>query len=117
MQFKTLVALYDLSWIVPGVPMVILYLILIVHIQRGNKNTWLTVVSSLLLITNLGACAVGYGLYKVMILGDNTRGLVWMIGVGCGADFLTFSVAHWMLAHKYNQMATNVPLLLEGKPE
>ena len=97
--------------------MVILYTILIIHIQRGNKNTWLKVVSSLLLLNNVGACAVGYGLFKLMILKDITKGLVWMIAVGCGVDYLTFSVAHFMLASKYSKMATNIPLLLEGKSE
>jgi hypothetical protein len=112
-----LVTAYDFSWIVTGVPMAIMYIILIVHIQRGNKNTWLTIVCSLLLLSNIGAVMTGYSLYKLLVLKDVTVGLVWMLGIGVGFDYGCFSIAHYLLAVEYRRMATNVPLLLEGKPE
>lgn len=36
MDFSTLVTAYDFSWIVTGIIMMIAYIVMLVHIWRGN---------------------------------------------------------------------------------
>jgi len=58
---------YCLSWVFAGTVMATSFIILLVHVRRGNKNKWLTMVVSQLICSNIGSVLVGYGLYGVYI--------------------------------------------------
>jgi hypothetical protein len=83
-----LVGAYVWSWIVAGAIMAISFSILLVHVRRGNKNTWLTVVSSQLICSSIGAIMLGYGAYEVYI---RPPADTWHILVGTVGIFLEYS--------------------------
>lgn len=87
-QMNLLKGTYVWSWIVAGVIMAISFSILLVHVRRGNKNTWLTVVSSQLICSSIGAIMLGYSAYEVYI--RQTR-ITWKILVGTVGIFLEYS--------------------------
>jgi len=81
----------------------ILFLIVIIHAKRGSGYTFVYKISGLLLICDLG-------------LIPSFASNLWIYTV-CGmVSVATFSVAHWMLAHKYHQVATETPFVVEEEP-
>lgn len=112
-----LFTIYDFSWTATGVVMFITYIGMLVHIRRGNKNTWLTMMCVLLMVNNVGGIILGIGLYNLTVLQHKEVKYVLMMVFGAGLDYTGFCVAHYLLAVKYGRMAKNVPELLAGRPE
>jgi hypothetical protein len=112
-----LFTVYDWSWILPSIFLLILYTVMIWHIRNGNKNTWLVMMCVLLMVNNAGGIFVGFGLYELTVLKNIERLYVWCMGIGVSLDYSAFCVAHYLLAVKYSRMAKNVPELLAGRPE
>lgn len=73
---------YDLSWVACGIVMIVLYIILLTHVLRGNRNRWLTGVCTMLLLSGFGALTLGYGdflLETLLIVDERT---VTIISIG-----------------------------------
>ena len=95
--------------------MTAIYLVVMVHVCQANKNAWLIKLLTLLLTSNIGAIIAGYSFYFINYL--KVKDVEYVIGLGFGLalHYACFGVAHFILAVKYQSMAINVPLLLNGK--
>jgi hypothetical protein len=71
----------------------------------------------ILMVDNIGAVLVGPATYKVTIEKSSEPVYTLMLSVGLFLYYGGFSLAHYLLSVKYSRMASNVPVILEGKPE
>jgi hypothetical protein len=108
---------YDFSWMVPSAIMIILWLIMLVHIFKGNRNKWLFTVVVMLIFGAVGSVLEGWTLYELTVRHVLNTALCYWFGLAVFLTYCLFGLSHYLLAVKYRQMARNVPLLLEGKPE
>lgn len=113
----SIVAIYDFSWIIPSGILVILWIIMLVHIRKGNQNKWLFAVVFMLMIGALGSMIEGWTLYELTVLHEVQISHIYWLGIGVALTYGMFSITHFLLAVKYRKMATNVPRLLTGLPE
>jgi hypothetical protein len=99
--------------------MIVLYCTLLVHIQRGNKNKWVTLVTVLLLVSMVAYFMFMLANFLLLELKfiKTPKAVAWLIvlGISKGIQSSAFNVAHFLLADKYWQMSIQVPLKLEGK--
>jgi hypothetical protein len=114
---ELLTILYQSSWSILGLILLVVYTFMIVHIRRGNKNTWLTMMCVILMANNIGGVIVGLSSYELRIKRSSLPLYPVLLGVGLALDYGGFSISHYLLSVKYSRMAKNVPMLLEGKPE
>lgn len=98
-----------------GVIMIVLFIVLLWHTLEGNRNIWLLQVTSMLLVSNVGAVIIGYTLYATTILELEETGYFIAFGIGNALYFACFGVSHYLLAVKYRNMSKNVPEVIEGK--
>jgi hypothetical protein len=92
-------------------------LILLLHVIRGNRNKWLLLLVSLLLLANISLLLLGYSTRALFIKGKDSLFLLGMLGSSLGLEFVNMTVSHYLLAAKYYTMVRNVPAKLDGKPE
>jgi hypothetical protein len=117
MDYTSWMYALDFSWIVAGIVASCVFVCLLVHIKKGNQNSWLTKVTSMLLISSVSSILVGISLYAMNV--QELSAVIWIIimEIGFGFHFAFFDAAHQMLAYKFSRMAINVPRLLEGQEE
>jgi hypothetical protein len=114
---KTWKYAFDLSWIISGLLLVACYGVALVHTIRGNQNSWLIRVVSMLLASAVASLITGYSFIKVHFnaLSDSTTiPFVICLGFGLAIHYAAFGVAHYLIAVRYRSMAINVPLVLQG---
>lgn len=111
----SIVSAYDLSWLIVGATMIVLYVVLLWHTWNGNKSAWLMKMISMLLLGNFGGLVIGYCLYNIYILHFNMFVYYLVMGIGNALFFVFMGLPHYLLAVKYRTMSKNVPLVLEGK--
>jgi hypothetical protein len=109
------VQIYDIAWMAVGLIMIMLYIVLFLHVWRGNNNKWLLMVCVMLLLSNIGAFFIGYSLYNIYVIGVVNQGLCIILGVGVALYYTMFGISHFLLAIKYREMSKNVPVIIEGK--
>jgi drug/metabolite transporter (DMT)-like permease len=100
-----------------GSVMTVVYSAVLLHIYHGKKRKWLTIVVSLLLISQISLIVFGYGYMKVNAQYDYSYLNEWLNGGGLGLYYSTFNTAHYLLAEKYRDISKRVPAQLNGKPE
>jgi len=110
------ITVYDLSWMIPSVIMIVLWLIMLVHICRGNRNKWLFINVVMLLLGAVGSVLTGWTLYELTVRNVSKPAICYLFGVAVFLAYGMFSISHYLLAVRYRKMVRNVPLLLEGKP-
>ena len=102
--------------IIFGSFLALMFLVLTVHVRLGNKNFWLTVVVIMLLFSNIGILVtslIDYQMWTKFNLTETAlfiQGCFWAVADGF------FSVAHFLLAMKYQEIVRRIPMKLEGKP-
>lgn len=97
-----------------GTLMAIIYAVVLAHVYRGNKNPWLMIVVSIMLLS------------QIFLV---TWGVVWMLehvnhvyspliftlhGLSVGLYYLFFNLGHFMIAYRYGTIAKVVPQQLTG---
>jgi len=60
----SLIYIYDFCNVIAGTILIAVYAWLFAFIWRGNKNTWLLVVTFMLLVSNIGTASLGLALYE-----------------------------------------------------
>lgn len=103
--------------LIEGVVLVLGYLWLLYHVRTGNKNKWLTWVTVMLLLANVGVIMTWYGAYLIFLQGKRTALLTVELGAGVASKYVWFTTSHFLLAEKYAAMARKVPATLDNKPE
>ena len=89
---------------ISGVVMTMLFTIMIVHVYRGNKNSWLTTVSVMLVFSGIGALLLGISLYSIYVIELINNVVVLTLAIGVGLFYSLFMIAHFLLATKYRKM-------------
>lgn len=114
---------YNLQTAVLSFALAMMYLTVLFKVHRGSKFKFVTIISALMLVSNLTAIFVVYTNY--VILGqyapDKTSYpksvFVWIV-LQAISSFLrdsSFNVAHWEFAFKYFKISIEVPYLLKGE--
>jgi hypothetical protein len=78
----TLVKIYANGILGSGI--IIAYVILLIHIQLGNKNKWMLVNSFMVLLSGIFFMMVFYGYIKIYVQDHINMRNVWIIGIGTG---------------------------------
>jgi len=89
----------------------VLYTMTIVRVIKGSKYRFLKQVIALLMISNLGVLTT---VFSSIYLCRNQKSTFWtyVFWLSTGAYYGFYGVAHWILASKYNQIASEIPYLL-----
>ena len=114
---------YNLQTAVLSFVLAMMYLTILFKVHNGSKFKFVTIISALMLVSNLTGIFVVYTNY--VILGqyepDKTSYpksvFVWVVLQAISA-FLrdsSFNVAHWEFAFKYFKISIEVPHLLKGE--
>lgn len=74
-------------------------------------------VCTMLLFGAVGSVLEGWTLFLITVKGVKTLAPIYWLGVAVALTYGMFCISHFMLAVRYRKMATNVPLLLDGKTE
>ncbi len=97
------------------ISLLVLYLLTLVRVIRGARYRFLIYVIVMLMISNLGSVATIFATSyycKTEFKSNTWNVLKWLTGsIQNGFYF----VAHWILASKYNQIASAMPFLLKNE--
>jgi hypothetical protein len=106
-------------WAQPPEGLILLagYLWLLYHVRTGNKNTWLTWVTIMLVLTNVGKMMTWHVLAEIYLNGSISALAAAELGAGVALKYGFFTTSHFLLAKKYAAMARRIPSVLEGRPE
>jgi hypothetical protein len=103
--------------IVFGGLLAVLFLVILIHVVTGNHNKWLIMVVLMLMLSNVALMITSiidfnmWDLHAVTFEGIMVQGYAWAVSDGF------FSIAHFLLAMKYQAIATKIPTKLAGKTE
>jgi hypothetical protein len=100
-----------------GAIMLVMWSVVLVHIVRGNKNKWLAMTTTLLLLSNVAIIISGYADYLMILEAIHTSFTTFLFGASYGLFILMFNISHFLLAERYRKMAKTVPAVLDDKPE
>ena len=81
--------------------MILLYLIILAHTYLGNRNTWLTWVIILLLISCVGTLINAYSFVQLFMRLQKTNLNCLLAGIGGFLALIGFNLSHFYLADKY----------------
>ena len=94
---------FDLSWIIAGTILVIMYTSVLIHTCFGNRNSWLVKVTIILLLSSVGSLITGFAFWQVHFSPTYSNVTYFMIelAVGLSIHYSNFGVAHYMIAVRY----------------
>ena len=104
----------DITTVVTSAILVILFSIVLVMNSTGSKFNFVTILSSLMIVTNLAAIAViteNIQIYKIfeanLAQGSYKNTMFWVtaLAISCFVRDLTFNIAHWMFAFEYYKIS------------
>jgi hypothetical protein len=111
---STVITNYDFLRMIPTAIMTVVWIVVLMHVYRGNKNKWLMFMCTMLAFGEVGTFVAGWRNYGMEVNGIVTPRIIYELTAGKSVEYIVFCVAHFLLALKYRKMAINVPLLLEG---
>lgn len=93
------------------------YLTLLVHVVRGNKNKWLLANVLMLLAVNVANLIALYPNYELYFKDSASTTVVWLYTETWVVTDFGLCVSHYLLAMKYQQLSKNIPALIDKQPE
>jgi hypothetical protein len=93
------------------------YLTTLVHVCRGSRYQFVINLVLLLILSNCSELLLSYTNMKIYEYSEPTRVNVWLLGIGIVFYNVPFNVAHFLLGWKYNEIAADIPDILNENPE
>lgn len=103
--------------IIAGGLLAVLFLINLIHVIFGNRNTWLICVVAMLMLSNIALMVTSIIDFIMWDLNAVTRTQIHVQGVSWAISDGFFSIAHFLLAMKYQSITRKIPSKLDGKPQ
>lgn len=88
----------------------------LVHAVRGSKYKFIIRSVIAMILSNVGTIMIVVAEYELLVGGNASLGICWMLGLGYLLQNSTFNIVIYLLADKYKFVATKIPYFLKKMP-
>jgi hypothetical protein len=94
--------------------LIMMYCATLYHTIKGTKFTFVILLTSLLIASNIGTLINIYGSLQIYNKDNTTELHIITINVGQMLQDLFFCIAHWLLASRYFVISAEIPYVIDG---